>query len=216
MHCRTVCQEQGKYRIQMFSTATQGFTNPSSYSNHTRCLDTCNPYFSPYSHHQFNMPWKTYGDYSHSMTIACTEATDGLQCHFSKFLPATKVWNTHPECQCLFGSGKHTCYQHQSPTFSCLATYGKKSHWFGPPTSRYPTIHTSTPDIWTPSEQFSMPNPIQHETIRRFRHFLESIQPPWDISFSFRISFTSWHCIILLLLLLVLTCHINAPTFTTR
>ena len=63
---------------------------------------------------------------------------------------------------------------------------------------------------------FSTPNAIQHEAIRRFRHFVESIQPPRDIRFSFRISFTSWNCIFLLLLLLVLTCHISAPTFTIR
>ena len=84
-------KKQGKHRIQMFSTATQGFNNPSSYSDHTRCLDTCNPYFSPYSHHKSDMPRKAFGDYPRLMTTTCTEATYGLQCHFGKFLPATKV-----------------------------------------------------------------------------------------------------------------------------
>ena len=57
-----------------------------------------------------------------------------------------------------------------------------------------------------------MPHAIQHEVIRRFRHLVESIQPPWDIHFSLRISFTSWNCVFLLLLLLVPTCHISALT----
>ena len=174
------------------------------------------PYFSPYSHHKSHIPRKAYGDYPHSTTTTCTKATNGLQCHFGKFLPASKVWNTHLKCKCFLGSGKHMCYQHHCPTFLCLATYGKQSQWFGPPTSCHPTIHTSMPDIWTSSEQFSMPNTIQHETIRWFRHFLESIQPPWNIRFSFRISSTTWSCIILLLLFLVSTCHISTPTFTIR
>ena len=174
------------------------------------------PYFSPYSHYKSDMPWKTHGDNSHPKTTTYTEATNGLQWHFTKLLPSTKVWNTHLECKCFPESGKHTCYQHHCPTFSCLATYGKKPQWYGPPTSRYPTIHTSTQDIWTPSEQFSTPNTIQHEAIRRFRHLVESIQPPRNICFSIRISFTSWNCIFLLLLLLVLTCHISTPTFTIR
>ena len=140
MHRRTVCQEQGKHRIQMFSTAKQGFNNPSSYSDHTRCLDTCNPYFSPYSHHKSHIPRKAYGDYPHSTTTTCTKATNSLQCHFGKFLPASKVWNTHLKCKCFLGSGKHMCYQHHCPTFLCLATYGKQSQWFGPPTSCHPYL----------------------------------------------------------------------------
>ena len=87
----TVCQEQGQHRIQMFSAVTQGFNNPSPHSNHTRCLDTSNPYFSPYSHHKSDMPQKAYGNYPRSMTTTCTKATNGLQCHFGKFLPAPKV-----------------------------------------------------------------------------------------------------------------------------
>ena len=117
------------------------------------------------------------------------------------FLPATKVWNTHLECKHFPESGKHMYYQHHCPTFLHLATYGKKPQWYGSPTSCYPTIHTSTQNIWKPSEQFSMPHAIQHEVIRRFRHLVESIQPPWDIHFSLRISFTSWNCVFLLLLL---------------
>ena len=40
-------QEQSQHRIQIFSAVTQGFNNPSPHSNHTRCLDTSNSYFSP-------------------------------------------------------------------------------------------------------------------------------------------------------------------------
>ena len=120
------------------------------------------------------------------------------------------------KCKCFFGLGKHTCYQRHCPTLSCLATYGKESQWLGPSTSRHPTIHTSTPDIWTSSEQFSIPNTVQHETISRFRHLLESVLPPRNIRFSFRISFTSWSYIVLLLLLLVSTCHTSTLTFTIR
>ena len=57
MHRHAVCKEQGQHRIQMFSAATQGFNNPSPHSNHTRCLDTSNSYFSPYSHHKSDMPY---------------------------------------------------------------------------------------------------------------------------------------------------------------
>ena len=90
MHHCAVCQKQDQHRIQMFSAVTQGFNNPSPHSNHTRCLDTSNPYFSPYGHHKSDMPRKAYGNYPHSMTTTCTKATNGLQCHFGKFLPAPR------------------------------------------------------------------------------------------------------------------------------
>ena len=79
-------KKQGQHRIQMLSTATQGFNNPSPHSNHTRCLDTCNPYFSTYSHSKSHMPQLAYGDNPRSTTTTYIKTTNVLQCHFSKFL----------------------------------------------------------------------------------------------------------------------------------
>ena len=40
------------------------------------------------------------------METTSTKATNGLQCHFSSFLPATKVWNTSFRHQCITRYGK--------------------------------------------------------------------------------------------------------------
>ena len=98
------------------STATQSYNHPSPYTDHARCLDTRNFYFSPYRHHKFDMPWEAYGNYPNQTTSTCTKVTNGLQCHFSKLLPATKVWNTHLECQCFIKYGKPMSYQHHCST----------------------------------------------------------------------------------------------------
>ena len=47
MHHCSICQECSQHRIKMLSTATQSYSHPSPYTDHTRCLDTCNSYFSP-------------------------------------------------------------------------------------------------------------------------------------------------------------------------
>ena len=52
-----------------------------------------------------------------SMTTTCTKVTNHLQCHFSKLLPTTKIWNTHFKCQCFIKYGKLTSYQHHCSTF---------------------------------------------------------------------------------------------------
>ena len=56
MHCHSICKKYSQHRIQMFPSATQSFNHPSPYTDHIRCLDTHNPYFSPYGHHKFDMP----------------------------------------------------------------------------------------------------------------------------------------------------------------
>ena len=216
MHRCSVCQKYSQHRIQVFSTATQSYNHPSPYTDHARCLDTCNPYFSPYRHHKFDMPWEAYGNYPNQTTTTCTTATNGLQCHFSKLLPATKVWNTHLECQCFIKYGKPMSYQHHCSTFLCLATHGKQSQWNRAPTSCYPTIHTSTQGISTSSQQLLTIDTLQHAAIRRYKHSMEPVHPPRNIHFSFRLNFTSWSWIILLLFLLVLTCQISAPTLKIR
>ena len=45
---------------------------------------------------------------------------------------------------------------------------------------------------------------------------LDSVFIPRDVCFSYRIAYTNRTRLILLLLLLVLTCQLSAPTFTTR
>ena len=87
LYAKSKANIESKCSLQLHKAST----TPLSYSDHTRCLDTCNPYFSPYSHHKSDMPQKAYGDYPRPMTTTCTEATNGLQCHFGKLLSATKV-----------------------------------------------------------------------------------------------------------------------------
>ena len=87
LYAKSKANIESKCSLQLHKAST----TPPSHSDHTGCLGTCNPYFSPYSHHKSDMPQKAHGDYPHSMTITCTEATNGLQCHFGKLLPATKV-----------------------------------------------------------------------------------------------------------------------------
>ena len=91
MHCCSICQECSQHRIKMLSTATQGYSHPSPDTDHTRCLDTHNSYFSTYRHHKFDMPREAFGNHPNQTTTTCTQFTNGLQCHFSKLLPATKV-----------------------------------------------------------------------------------------------------------------------------
>ena len=66
------------------------------------------------------------------------------------------------------------------------------------------------------SEQFPMPDTLQQEAISRYIHSMEPVHPPRNIRFSFRLTYTSWNRIILLLFLLVLTCQISVLTFKIR
>ena len=110
MHCCSVCQKYCQHRIKLFSMATQSYNHLSPHTDHTRCLDTCDPYFSPYRHCKFDMPREAYGNYPNQTTTTCTKVTNGLQCHFSKLLPATKVCITCLKCQCIIGYGKSSNY----------------------------------------------------------------------------------------------------------
>ena len=43
----SICQKCSQHRIKMLPPATQSYSHPSPYTDHPRCLDTCNPNFSP-------------------------------------------------------------------------------------------------------------------------------------------------------------------------
>ena len=71
--------------------AMQSNNHLSSYTDHSRCLDTHHPSYSSYGHHKSNMPRETHGNNPNLTATTCTATTNGLQCHFSSFLPTTKV-----------------------------------------------------------------------------------------------------------------------------
>ena len=127
MHCCSICQKCSQHRIKMFPTATQSYSHTSPYTDNPRCLDTHHPNFSPYRHHKSDMPRETHGNYPNQTATTCAKVTNGLQCHFSKLLPATMIRNTHFKCQCFIKYGKPTSYQHHCSTLLHLATHGKKS-----------------------------------------------------------------------------------------
>ena len=59
----------------------------SPYSDNTRCLDTYYSSHSPSQHNNSDMSRETHGNDCHPTTNTHTEATYGLQCHLSTFLP---------------------------------------------------------------------------------------------------------------------------------
>ena len=97
-------------------------------------------------------------------TLHVLKLPAGLQCHFSKLLPASKVWNTHLECKCFTKYGKPTELSTSLLyIFVHLATHGKESQWNRAPTScylllyhpyqytRYINTFSITPYTWHPS-----------------------------------------------------------------
>ena len=144
--------------------------------------------------------------------------TPSLQCYNAQLPSIPTLWKFTFRSQHFFGYGKPKDDQHIISWFPYMATFGEASEWESATTLGQHTLSSSGSSLQTHGQGHSTYYTFHFtwRVNRRYRFNLDTVFSYKSLCNSYRITYTSRIKDLLLLFLLVLTCQISAPTFTTR
>ena len=142
---------------------------------------------------------------------------DSLQCYITKFSSTPMLWKSNFESKCIFRYGNPKHGKHIIYEFPHMATFGGALEWESATTLGQHTLSSSRTTLQPHNQRHSTYYTLFTWIVnRRYRFNLDTVFTCGSLFNGYRIAYTSRIGNILLLFLLVLTCQISAPIFTTR